>query len=340
MPQSPQLNHPADRRRVVYWADKRGHTITQDLTKKVDVYLLSGVADFSQVESLQVKAPVVIDLIDGYLLPQNPFIDQLRGLGKTFVARRIGPPKKYTRILSDALFKADVVLCASIEQKAYIEVFNKNCYAILDFHEEFPLRSFDSRPIKKNKLFWEGQPYTISGLNFLEKPIRELGRENDFELSLVTDLQTHRFLGTFGNVETRNRLGNIPEILGHKLKLLPWSIQNVIDETYGAALSTLPLDPRNFLNPLKPENRLLIMWRLGVPCLTSPNLAYERVMKISGNKNMCDGESEWLQQMDMILENPDIQRSIVENGQNYIMEFHRLADTLQKWDEVFETIVK
>jgi hypothetical protein len=339
VPQSTSLQHPADRRRVVYWAKDRGHEVTQDLTRVVDVYLLSGVADFTMVPKLQRRAPVIIDLIDGYLLPQNPLHDLLRGFGKELVARNIGVPSKYTTILSKALSQADGVLCATPEQKNAISFFNPRCFDVLDFHEEFPFRKYDSRTVQVNKILWEGQPYTISGLSAIQKQLKQISVRNDFELTLVTDTQTPRYLGKFGTVETSKRIVHLEKILRDKIKLHPWSIQTVIEETQNAAVSLLPLDKKNFLNPLKPENRLLIMWRLGVPCLASPNLAYQRVMSLAGIQNVCNSQEEWSDQIISILENPKEQKEIVEKGQAYIQQFHGLNDTLLKWDEAFESIV-
>jgi hypothetical protein len=339
VPQSTSLQHPADRRRVIYWAKARGHEVTQDLTRAVDVYLLSGVADFAKVPRLQGRAPVIIDLIDGYLLPQNPILDLLRGFGKGLVAGNMRVPSKYTTILTKALNQADGVLCATPEQKNAISVFNPRCFDVLDFHEEFPFCKYDSRSAHANKILWEGQPYTISGLSYIQKQLKQISMRNDFELSLVTDMQTPRYLGKFGKIKTSKRIVDLETILQDKIKLRPWSIQAVIEEAQKATVALLPLDKKNFLNPLKPENRLLIMWRLGVPCLTSPNLAYQRVMALAGIQNICDGQEEWLNQILSILENPKEQKEIVEKGQAYIRQFHGLNSTLLKWDEAFESIV-
>jgi hypothetical protein len=256
------------------------------------------------------------------------------------VAGKIRMPSKYTKILIKALRRADGVLCATPEQKEVISLFNSQCFDILDFHEEFPIRKFESRSLNLNKLIWEGQPYTISGLNSLQVQLKQLSSRDRFELSLITDLQTPRFLGKIGTIETRKRIGELPSLLQGKLNLIPWSLQSVIEETQKATLALLPLDEKNFLNLLKPENRLLIMWRLGVPCITSPNSAYQRVMSLSGNQNICNNPEDWLHQITLILEDSKIQRDIVERGQEYIMKFHGLNDTLLKWDEAFESIIK
>ena len=66
-PQSADLKHPADRRRIVYWANQRGHELTTDLEAKVDVIVLSARADITAWTRKQVRPPVVLDIGDGYL---------------------------------------------------------------------------------------------------------------------------------------------------------------------------------------------------------------------------------------------------------------------------------
>jgi hypothetical protein len=63
-------------------------------------------------------------------------------------------------------------------------------------------------------------------------------------------------------------------------------------------------------------------------------------MSLSGNQNICNNPEDWLHQITLILEDSKIQSDIVERGQEYIMKFHGLNDTLLKWDEAFESIIK
>ena len=81
------------------------------------------------------------------------------------------------------------------------------------------------------------------------------------------------------------------------------------------------------------------MWRLGLPCLVSPTLAYSRVMKEAGLDSICQTEKDWEIKLIETLRSASLQRVIVEKGQAYIREKHSLAGTLNKWDEVFEGVL-
>lgn len=333
------MSHPADRRRLKFWADRRGYEITRNLDSAVDVIVLSGRADFAKTLQYKENAPVVIDLIDGYLANENPIVDLARGIGKIGVRQLSGRPRKYSSALSEAISCANATICASEEQRAPIQQFTSNCHVILDFHEEFPFIPFREKGGTFYKLLWEGQAFTASGLQSLEGVFAKLKKSAPLSLNIVTDLTTPRFLGQFGEKKTLERLGELPKILGDDFSIVPWSIPNVISNARNATISIIPLDPANALNSLKPENRLLIMWRLGLPCLTSPTLAYERVMSEAGVESICHNEVEWFNKLQELVISPTVQRNIVERGQNYIHEKHSVTDTLNRWDQAIESVL-
>ena len=66
-PFSNDLSHPGDRRRVAFWAERRGHTLTTNLSEKADVIILSERADFGAFALKAPGTPIILDLIDGYL---------------------------------------------------------------------------------------------------------------------------------------------------------------------------------------------------------------------------------------------------------------------------------
>jgi hypothetical protein len=338
-PQVPDMSHPADRRRLVYWAKKRGHHLTHDLNSKSDVIVLAGRSDFGMISEYQEKAPVVIDLIDGYLDNENPLVDLARGIAKIGTSQLSGKPRKYSTALSEAIAQANATICASIEQNKPISKFTKNSHVILDFHEEFPFISFSEKTPALNQFLWEGQAFTAEGLKTLERVFTKISQNYPIALNVVTDLETPRILGRYGKKNTISRLGRIPKILERDFKITPWSIPSVISNARDSLISIIPLDPRNVLNPLKPENRLLIMWRLGLPCLTTRTLAYERVMRDAGLNSICDSDTDWEEKFKEMIFSPSIRRENVEKGQTYIQEKHNEKNTLKRWDIAIESVL-
>ena len=338
--QSHNLQHPADRRRLMYWAKRRGHEIVLDLEQKTDVTVLSGRADFAFWTQKKNAGPIILDLIDGYLGNEKPWKDWARGAGKVLVGQVGGRPRPYREIVAEVCNVASAVVCASPEQRETILPHCKNTHAIMDFHEEFPMLSKQEKnSATGTTLMWEGFPFTAKGLLLLREALSEISKSHSLGLHLVTDLRYPRLLGKYFYNETQEIIENIPQILKGNLKISEWSIDQVVLTAKESDISVLPLDPGGSLNPLKPEGRLLIMWRLGLPCLVSPTLAYDRVMNLAGVKGICFTSEDWKRKLLELIDSEELRDEIVERGQQYIRDYHSEVRTLQLWDELFESVL-
>ena len=74
-PLSRDLKSAGDRRRVVFWAQARGHEIITDLSRTVDVIVASENTDLNSSILSKKKSPIIFDLVDAYLSPLNDFDD-------------------------------------------------------------------------------------------------------------------------------------------------------------------------------------------------------------------------------------------------------------------------
>jgi hypothetical protein len=340
-PNRPDMGHPADRRRLVYWAKLRGHEIIQDLDKKHDVLFLSGRANFTRWAKMENRSPLILDLVDGYLGEEPLWRDLLRGTGKVITGQSSGIPRPYQKIVSEACQLAQAVVCSTIEQKETITPFCTNTHTILDFHEEFPMLPFNGKVQSENftKLIWEGLPFTAKGLLLLESSLVKITKSNSISLEVITDLEYPMFLGKYFSQPTEKILEDIPKILGMNFKLTKWELETVIETAKKSHIAVLPLDPLGSLNPLKPENRLLMMWRMGLPTLTSPSLAYLRVMSETQIEGICHSPKEWQEKIINFMESLELRKESVEKGQQYIRDKHSKEILLNAWDELFESVL-
>ena len=338
--QSHNMQHPADRRRLVYWAQRKGHEIVLDLEQKTDVTVLSGRADFAFWSQKKDSGPIILDLIDGYLGNEKPLKDWSRGVGKVLAGQVGGRPRPYRDIVAEVCSVASAVICASPEQRETILPYCSNTHVIMDFHEEFPMLAKQDRKTNSGtNLMWEGFPFTAKGLLMLREALTEISKSRPLGLRLVTDLRYPRLLGRYFYSDTQKIIENIPQILGEGLKTLEWSVDEVVRTAKESDISVLPLDPKGALNPLKPEGRLLIMWRLGLPCLVSPTLAYDRVMKQAGIDGICLTPEDWQSKILELMDSENLRNDIAERGQQYIRDNHSEARTLGLWDKLFESVL-
>lgn len=335
------MRHPVDRRRLIYWANKRGHQVVTDLSQKIDVLVLSSRSDLTSWSRKTNRPPLILDLVDGYLGSEHLWRDWVRGAGKVLTGQVSGFPRPYREIISEACALSQAVICETVEQKSTILPFCKNVHSILDFHEEFPILSFIERDLDANfpTLMWEGLPFTAKGLLQLREAFNALSENSKISLEMVTDLTYPLFLGKYFYQNTEKILEDIPKILGENFHLNKWSLDTVVNTAQKSHLSVLPLDPLGTLNPLKAENRLLMMWRVGLPVLTSPSLAYSRVMANTKLDGICSTPAEWREKITQMVESPEIRKESVERGQQYIRDTHSEALVLEAWDNLFESVL-
>lgn len=340
-PNRDDLGHPADRRRIVYWAKKRGHEITLDLSTSYDVLVLSARADLTKWSRQNKRPPLILDLVDGYLGYERFWQDWLRGAGKVLTGQNSGTVRPFRKIVGEACQLAQAVICETTEQRETILPFCANVHAILDFHEEFPILPFRRQSQSENfpSLMWEGLPFTAKGLLQLEKTFSEISNSHPISLEMVTDMLYPLLLGKYFKQNTQKIVKRFPEILGKRFRITEWNIEAVVEAAQRSHIAVLPLDPSGTLNPLKAENRLLMMWRIGLPTLVSPSLAYTRVMQATGIPGVCHSPEEWKEKTSQLINALDLREEWVERGQQYIRDTHSEEHILSAWDKLFDSVV-
>jgi hypothetical protein len=341
VPYSADLTHPADRRRLVYWAKKRGHELVLNTELMCDVVFKTVRADLSEGRNLSNESPYILDLVDGYLGHENYWRDWFRGAGKVVTGQISGPIKPFRKVIESACANAAAVVCETSEQAETIEPFCNNVHPILDFHEEFPFLPFNKDQLANSHttLFWEGFPYTAKGLLLLCDFFASYRESENIFLEMVTDLRYPTILGKYCSKPTTTIVNDVIATLGSRCEITKWSLDSVIRASNRANIAVLPLDPNGVLNPLKAENRLLIMWRLGMPTLTSPSSAYLRVMRDVGIDGVCLNSQDWTMKLYNLIESPRLQRNMVEAGQQYLRDTHSEELLLQAWDNLFESVL-
>jgi len=341
-PLSSTLNSAGDRRRLIFWANARGHTIVTDLAQSVDVIVASENSDFNSPYFEQKRIPIIFDLVDAYLTPLNYTDDLARGIAKKISGQISGRIKPFSHHVRDFCLDSSAVICSSIEQEKIIKKLNSNTHVILDSHEEIPFVDYSkSRRLRSNhhRILWEGQPATIRGVKLIAPTLAKLSENIPLKLDFVTDETYFRFLNKFIEGRThdllKKDLGQIIDLV----RVIPWSTENLVQIAKTSAIATIPIDLSVPMQRLKPENRLLIMWRLGLPCLTSPSPAYLRVSSQAGVVTACKTSKEWFENFNLYLNDPDFAYEEIIAGQSYLRENHNQTILLKKWDAAFESVM-
>lgn len=341
-PLSPNLKSAGDRRRLLFWAQALGHEIVTDLDQNVDVIVASEKSDFNSLVLTKSKTPIIFDLIDAYLSPLGPFDDLARGIAKKLSGQISGEVKPFSHHVKDFCLNADAVICSSIEQENVIKPYNLNTHVILDSHDEIPfLNPSDSKVLKSDlrRILWEGHPATIRGVRQISSTLSELTRTNTLYFDFVTDESYFQFLGEHIKRSTLALLKRDLMEISDRVSIIPWTPSNLIETAQRSAVAMIPIDLSVPMQRLKPENRLLIMWRLGLPCLTSPSPAYVRVTNQAGVHSTCDDPNAWLMNFSHLLNDSNFAYSEIVRGQNYVREYHTRSILLEKWGYAIESVM-
>ena len=215
-------------------------------------------------------------------------------------------------------------------------------HVILDSHDEIPF--IDAKIPKKSissgrRILWEGQPATIRGVGKISSVFSRLLQSNNLEFDFVTDEKYFKFLNKYTERDTFDLLKKDLSEIASNINIVPWTPENLSASAKDSTIAMIPIDLTVPMQRLKPENRLLIMWRLGLPCLTSSSPAYTRVAEDAGVTVVCTDLNIWVENFQHLLDNPIFAQEEVVRGQNYLLENHTRAILLKKWDKVIESVI-
>ena len=254
-PLSPTFASAGDRRRLVFWAQARGHTIVTDLSQSVDVIVASENSDFNSPYFDQNEVPIIFDLIDAYLSPLNTRDDFVRGLAKRITGHLSGGVKPFSHHVRDFCINANAVICSSSEQEEIIRLYNTNTHVILDSHEEIPFTDPPNPHTSisdKHRILWEGQPATIRGVKIISPVLSNLSKTTSLKLDFVTDEKYFQFLNKY--IE-RSTLGLLERDLGKLMdyvNIIPWSPKNLVECANASSIAMIPIDLSVPMQRLKP----------------------------------------------------------------------------------------
>lgn len=327
------LDAPGDRRRFVHYARERGIAFeVADPRKEYDVVVLSSTADIS-VWSRYPSAKIVYDLIDSYLaVPRNDLKGRFRGLFK-FLSRQSRYPRlDHWKAIAAMCRRADAVICSTEEQRRDILEFCPDVHVILDVHVGVTrVAKIDYSAHQPFRLVWEGLPQNLASLQLIRPALQQLHARYPLELHVVTDASYYRHLGRYGKTDTLQQLQRLlPEARFHA-----WNETVCARIICSCDLAVIPLALDDPFAAGKPENKLLLFWRMGMPVVTSASPAYARAMQAAGMDYSVQQGSDWLPMLERLLGDEAARREAGTRGKSYAEQNFSEGRTLAQWDRVF-----
>jgi hypothetical protein len=342
VPYSTDLSHPGDRRRIASWAKSTNNELFLNNPLESDLIVLSGSVNFDYWLK-QAKKPVVLDLVDGYLGEDPNFlIDVGRNLIRSFKGNSNFSAVTFTKALRNACELASAVIVASPEQAEGVKDLNSNIHIILDDHSELDearnMRNPSAVALSPRKyIFWEGFGYTIKHFEFLSKSLDDYIFKNNITFLILTNPEFARWGGYLGRIDSKKLIQQWFPLSKDLIEIIPWSIENVIRAASISEFAIIPVDTKDKFANLKPENKLLSMWHLGLPTIFSNTRAYQRIAEQTGVSSLCVEKEMWSETF-ANLEFLNLENSL-NQSLKFIAENHTKEILAKKWQAVFDSVL-
>ena len=335
---------PGDRRRFCFFAKEieLSYSIL-DLKKSYDIVLLSAIADFSKVKKIKRKGTkVIIDLVDSYLTKTNPIKDRLRYVGRSLKHKNYLSAlllKKYTDQLKSVLSIADGIICTTNEQKKALEVYNSNVHVILDNMDDDVLNVnyIKSKNRKELNILWEGLPSNLINFKEVVHALNALGRKLNVNLHLVTDITHFKYLSNFYKINTIDLVNKYPFKIN--TYIYQWNKLCLSSMAANCDLAIIPIDQNNNFVLGKPENKLTLLWKLGLPVFTSYTEAYNKAMQKAGVDMICRSKEDWVNSLfDFHKMDNKSKEELSEKLKKHANNNYTKDLLIQKWSTLFESV--
>ncbi|HEV2079649.1 MAG TPA: hypothetical protein VGR19_07115 [Allosphingosinicella sp.] len=336
---SADFRHPGDRRRFAAYAAQKGIGVERaQLGRAYDLVLLTHNADltgWTHRKRAHGDFKFVFELVDSYFVQHvSRFPRLLKGTARRLMGMETRLSADFLKTLIAACEAADAVICATPEQRAIIERYNPNVILSFDyFGGDLEPPKADYSRSGKLRLAWEGQSTTLFNVNVIQHVLNELKEE--VELHVVTDPEVYRHFGRFGRHPSTDVLGGI-----HCEKhFYPWEKESFSSHLKAADVAIIPIWPNHRMSNAKPENKLILLWQLGIPVLTSATPAYVRTMANAGLDMTCAGLDEWRAALRrMIHASPAELGGIAKTGQQHAATAYSEAEFQARFDAAFALV--
>jgi glycosyltransferase involved in cell wall biosynthesis len=339
VPFGPTFDFPGDRRRFCFYASARN--LAFEIARPgetYDVVVLTQAADLTFWSSHpRGRTKIIFDFPDSYLsIPKFDGKAMLRGLAKFAVRQNQRLRLSYRSTLEAMCSRADATICCTPEQRERILPFSKNVHVILDAHFAV-VRSFkdDYTADRVFHFVWEGLAHNLEHLSEIRDSLRDLLQKRPFLIHAITQLEYRKFLG--GKLGRRNTVDEArkiwPEIL-----LYTWNERTFSGIVRSCDMALIPIPQHDPFCTEKPENRVLLFWRAGMPVLASATAAHRRVMKECGLDMAPATNEDWRQALELYTSDEEARRHAGLTGRAFAETHYREENMLSLWDGAFQSL--
>ena len=317
---------------------------TADFGKPYDAVYVSIAADLTKwceykaAQASAGKSPrVIFDLSDSYL-SVDPLSDRGRSVYHYLTGRTRKLSLSYKETIKRMIRASDVLLCGSHEQRAALLPMHTNVVIMRDYYG-YDVRSYKTsyRLAGESELhvLWEGLAHGNIGSFRLLREILEGLPGPEVHLHIVTDSTYCRFGSKHLCQPTYTVLEKVFAGSRIAFHLYDWNSATFSSIAAACDLALIPI-PDDPLMRHKPENKLLLLWSIGLPVITSSTLSYARVMKAVGAEELtCVTPAEWRRAILDLARSEERRAGHMRAALAYVAEHCADEVLLRAWEAVF-----
>ncbi len=337
VPHGLELERPFDRRRFPRYATMRGldFEIVSGRNDH-DIIVLSPRADVTRWVDAPEQHKIIVDMPDAFLDEGRGLKRAVRGLAKWVSGETRHPVINYHKAVERLLERADAVVCSTDEQAARIARHCHNVHPILDLHGELECLSPTIRTSGQLDIVWEGLTATLPAVRSVLPALRAIAGRIDVRLHLVTDVVAPRYMNRFLVSRTEDVISD----WGIEVRLHQWSIDTLTEVARGCDIAIVPVDLADPMALGKPENRMRIFWRLGLPVVASASPANVRAASMAGlgDRVLCSTADDWRRTLESLHARPEDRLAIATAGRETALTVYSEESLAQRWDSLFESL--
>ena len=349
VPFNRSLKHPFDLRNFIYYANRRGVKFEiVEPGRQYDVILLTPQVDLTLWSRHdRSKAKIIYMIVDSYLsVPRFDLKGGLRGLAKYATREHKYLNMSYSGAVKDMCRRADAVVCTTLEQKTDILEYCGNVHVILECHFKAvrDIKTDYSLGSRVN-LVWEGLPENMPGLAQLNDVLAQLRQKYPLSLHIITDLEHKQYMNRF---VTKSTVREAKHLFGDvylfnndsAVCLYQWNIEMFSRIVTNCDLAVIPLDPQSPLALGKPENKLVLFWRMGMPTVVTASPAYVRAMEKCGLDLYCRDSADWKEKLERLIVDTAARKTAGTLGKQCADTVYGENVQLEQWDRLFQSVLQ
>jgi len=334
VPHSNNLNAPGDRRRFGFYAKSKNMQFETASTKNnYNVVYITSSANISAWITYKQKnknTKLIFEIIDAYMLNKNLSWNFFRGFYRFLQGRESKLYFNYNNIYKKIFSIADAVVCSTQAQKDFILQYNNNVHISLDyFEEDITYKKTDYTTNKPFVLAWEGLSYTVKNILVLKTVLEKF---NNVHLKIITNEE----IPIVWNFKKKTK--KLFKDCKFSYQIIPWEINTFSKEIAEADIAIIPINTSDELHYNKPENKLILFWKIGIPVITSETPAYKKVFNAINYDLTCKGDKDWIDKLNLFIESKIDIKEHMNAVNTYIDTFHSKEKFITDWDDIFESV--